>query len=59
MNIHSMKNYTEMVDLLDGNHCRFNFGNIFDHENNCKSIPWEVENYTHDKTLEEFCEKMF
>ena len=48
-----------MVDLLDGNHCRFNFGNIFDHENNCKSIPWEVENDTHDKTLEEFCEKMF
>ena len=28
-------------------------------ENNCKSISWEVEGDAHDKTLEEFCEKMF
>ena len=48
-----------MVGLLDGNHCRCNFGNIFDHENNGKSISWEVESEAHDKTLEEFCEKMF
>ena len=48
-----------MVGLVDGSYCRCNFGNIFGHENNCKNIPWEMENDAHDKTLEEFCEKMF
>ena len=43
-----------LVGLLDGSYCRCNFGNIFGHENNCKNIPWEMENDAHDKTLEEF-----
>ena len=48
-----------MVDLLDGNHCRCNISNVFDHEDDCKSISWEVESDAHDKTLEKFCKKMF
>ena len=49
----------QIVGLLNGNHCRCNFGNIFDHENNCKNILWKMESDVHDKTLEEFCEKCF
>ena len=49
----------QMAGLLNGNHCRCDFGNIFDHENNCKSILCKMESDAHDKTLEGFCEKCF
>ncbi len=44
----------QMVGLLNGNHCRCNFGNIFDHEYNCKNIPWKMESGTFDKILSDY-----